>query len=91
MSYRIPHRLGWVVLPPRNGDALAAYLMPLPDGDPHALYDTAALIWSLAADGDADVATSLADLLDTPVDEVRDHVEDYLAELVATGLLEESP
>ena len=30
----------------------AAYLMPLPDGDPVALHGTAALIWVVAAEGD---------------------------------------
>lgn len=90
MSYRIPKRLGWVVLPPTDTDPVAAYLMPLPDGDPHALRGTAALIWTLAAEGEADVAGSLAELLDTPLDEVGEHVEEFLDELVSSGLLEEA-
>lgn len=91
MSYRIPHRLGWVVVPPQGDEPVAAYVMPMPDGDPHALLGSAALIWTLAADGEPDVAASLAHLLDTPVGELRGHVEDYLGELVASGLLERSP
>jgi len=91
MRYRIPHRLGWVVVPPKGEQPVAVYLMPLPDGDPHALFESAALIWTLAADGEADVAASLAELLSTPETELRDEVEDYLAHLVAAGLLEEVP
>lgn len=88
MGYAIPDRLGWVVLPPDGEEKVAAYVMPLPDGDPRALHGTAALIWVLAADGDADVAAELAALLEVDVAEVREHVEEYLAELVASGLLE---
>lgn len=90
MSYRIPKRLGWVVLPPSDTDPVAAYLMPLPDGDPHALRGTAALIWTLAAEGETDVAGSLAELLDEPRVDVQEHVEEFLAELVESGLLEET-
>lgn len=89
VTYRIPTRLGWVVVPPTETDPVAAYLMQLPDGDPHALYGSAALIWTLAAEGEGDVAGSLAELLDVAVAEVSAHVEDYLAELVTSGLLVE--
>lgn len=90
MTYRIPRRLGWVVVPPTETDVVAAYLMQLPDGDPQALYGTAALIWALAAEGEPDVAASLADLLAMPGSELRAHVDDYLRELVESGLLEQS-
>jgi len=89
VSYRIPHRLGWVVVPPRGAEPVAAYLMPLPDGDPHALFDTAALIWTLAAEGEPDVATSLAELMEVPVDTIRGDVAAYLDALIDHGYLEE--
>ena len=89
MAHRIPERLGWVVVPPAEGAPVAAYLMHLPDGDPQALHGTAALIWTLAADGEPDVAGALAGLLDTPRAEVEASVDAYLTELVAARLLEE--
>lgn len=89
MTYRIPHRVGHVTLPPEDGRHVAVYLMPLPDGDPVALHHTAALIWTLAAEGEPDVAASLAELLAVPAETVRDEVERYLADLVFQGLLEE--
>lgn len=89
MTYRIPHRLGHVTLPPEDDRPVAVYLMPLPDGDPLGLHGTAALIWSIAAEGDPDVPAALAELLAVPAETVRDEVERYLADLVFQGLLEE--
>ena len=89
MTYRVPHRLGHVTLPPEGDRPVVVYLMPLPDGDPVGLHNTAALIWTIAADGEQDVAASLADLLADPVDTVLAEVEDFLAVLVAQRFLEE--
>lgn len=90
MTYRIPYRLGHVTLPPEDGRPVVVYLMPLPDGDPVGLHGTAALIWSIAAEGEPDVPAALAELLAVPVDTVRADVERFLTDLVAQGLLEEA-
>lgn len=91
MSHRIPHRLGWTIVPPQGDEPVAAYLLAMPDGDPQALRGTAALIWTLAAEGETDVAASLADLLEVGVDDVRADVDAYLDTLVEQRLLERAP
>lgn len=92
MRYRIPERLAWIVRPPaREGAEAAAYLLRLPDGDPLALTGSAALIWVLAADGEADVPGALAELLGVPHAEVAESASAYLTGLVEDGLLEVAP
>ena len=91
MTYRVPHRLGHVVLPPEHDRIVAAYLMPLPDGDPVALHGTAALIWVVAAEGDPDVPAAVADLLGVEVDTIADETRAYLGSLVDARLLERAP
>ena len=91
MTYRVPHRLGHVVLPPEHDRPVAAYLMPLPDGDPVALHGTAALIWVVAAEGDPDVPAAVADLLGVEVDTIADETRAYLGSLVDARLLERAP
>ncbi len=45
-------------------------------------------IWALAADGVDDVPATLAAAVDNPIEQIRDDVDGFLAELVARGLLE---
>ena len=91
MTYTLPRRLGHVTLPPQDGRPVAVYLMPLPDGDPVGLHGTAALIWTLAAEGEADVPAALADLLAVDVHTVAADTHAYLDSLVEAGLLERVP
>ena len=91
MTYTLPRRLGHVTLPPQDGRPVAVYLMPLPDGDPVSLHGTAALIWTLAAEGEADVPAALADLLAVDVHAVAADTHAYLDSLVEAGLLERVP
>lgn len=89
MTYRRPARVAFVVVPPAGqSDEPAVYLMHLPDGDPHRLTGTAALIWVIATEGDPDIPTALAGLVGEPREEIASHVDRYLAELVEQGWLE---
>lgn len=90
MSYRRPERVASVVMPPSDERPVTAFLLHLPDGEPQALTRTAALIWVVAAEGDADVAASLAELVGESVSDIRQAVEDHLEVLVSQGLLEVS-
>lgn len=92
MSYRVPARLAWIASEGRPGESgPLVYLLQLPDGEPQVLHGSAALIWIVAAEGDADVPCGVAELTGAPVDEVRDPTEDYLRRLVTDGLLEGAP
>ncbi len=91
MSYRRPERVAAVVLPPSDERPVTAYLLHLPDGEPMMLTETAALIWVLASEGDADVAASMADLVGEPVEDIRDAVEEHLVSLLRQGFLEDAP
>ena len=89
MTYRRPARVAFVVVPPAGqSDEPTVYLMHLPDGDPHRLAGTAALIWVLASEGDADVPAALSELVGESREEIAAHVDHYLAELVEQGWLE---
>jgi hypothetical protein len=64
------------------------YLGRLPDGPIVVLEDTAAVIWVQAVAGEGpDVAAGVAASTGADVAEIRDSVEEFLAHLVAEGLL----
>jgi hypothetical protein len=64
------------------------YLGRLPDGPIVVLQDTASVIWVQAvADEGPDVAAGVAASAGVDVAEIRDTVEQFLAHLVAEGLL----
>ncbi len=90
MTYHLPKRLGYVVVDDAQSDPVTVYLMDLPDGPPLVLRDSAALIWLVAAEGDSDVAGVLAEAVGRPVGEIVGEVDEYLADLVARGLLQRS-
>lgn len=87
MTYRVPERLAWVIPERRDDEPLVVYLMPLPDGPPLVLRESAGLIWALAADGEADVPAAVAELVGRTLAEVGPTTEAFLADLVARGLL----
>ncbi len=92
MTYRVPRRVAYVVEDPvESGATATVYLLRLPDGQPHALLDSAAVIWAVAAEGEPGVAAAVAELLGEPVEEIGAAVADYLGVLVAQGWLEEAP
>lgn len=86
MTHRIPERLAWVATEGESEPVV--YLLVLPDGDPRVLHGSAAAIWLVAADGEADVPGAVAELTGAPLEEVRGPTEEYLRTLVADGLLE---
>lgn len=87
MTYQVPRRLAWNIPERGDDDPLVVYLMPLPDGPPLVLRGIAGLIWALAIDGEQDVPAAVAELLDQPLEEVRPVTLEFLADLVARGLL----
>jgi len=89
VTYRVPPRLGYVVPDAPEGGPLVAFVMPLPDGPAVVLRNSAALIWALAADGEADVPAAVAEMVGRSLEEVGPATRDYLVDLVAQGLLEE--
>ncbi len=88
MNYSIPRRLAYVVSDEAPDDVPAVYLMPLPDGPPQVLEGSAAVIWMIAADGGADVAEEVAQVVGRPVPEIAGEVRTYLDYLVDAGFLE---
>ena len=86
-SYAVPARVAFVV---SRTEPTQVFLMPLPDGPPFVLKDTAAMIWVLAADGETDVPTAVGEVVDLPRDQVAADVESYLDDLVAKGLLQQA-
>jgi hypothetical protein len=87
-AFRVPARVAHVVTDDESVTPGAVYLMTLPDGPPVVLRDSAALIWMVAADGEDDVVTVVADLVELPPEEVSADVERFLDELVDLGVLE---
>jgi hypothetical protein len=90
VRYRVPRRLGHVVVDDIASAPATVFLMDLPDGPPLVLRDSAALIWLVAAEGDSDVARTVADVVGRSLTEIEPEVADYLDDLVARGLLERS-
>lgn len=86
MTYRIPPRLAHVVHEDHSSGTVTVYLMPLPDGAPLQLRDSSGWIWLLAVEG-VEVAESLAEMVERPVEEIRPDIEEFLAQLVSRGLL----
>ena len=87
MRYRVPPRLAYVV-DDQVAESPVVYLMQLPDGAPLVLQGSGGAIWALAADGVDDVPATLAAAVDSPIEQIQDDVDGFLAELVARGLLE---
>ncbi|MGI5951072.1 MAG: PqqD family protein [Brooklawnia sp.] len=87
MRYRIPPRVAYVV-DDTDPDDPTVYLMQPPDGDPLVLTGSGGLIWSLAADGVADVPGAVAEAVGRPVAEILEDVSAFLGEMVGRGLLE---
>lgn len=85
MPYDVPTRLAFVV--PDDVETPQVFLMPLPDGPPVVLHDISAVIWVLAADGEADVAAAVGEVVGVSPDEVEGDVAQHLEELVAKRLL----
>ena len=82
--YGVPPRVAYVVA---DAGTPRVFLMPLPDGPPLVLADTAAVIWILAADGERDVPAAVGDVVGRPREAVADEVDAYLADLLAKGLI----
>jgi hypothetical protein len=90
VAYRRPDDLAFVIT--EDEDPPAAYLFPLPAGPANRLEGTAAVIWSLAVEGESDVPLAVAELLDdAEVGDIRSTVEDYLRYLLREGFIEEIP
>jgi hypothetical protein len=90
VAYRRPDDLAFVIT--EDEDPPAAYLFPLPTGPVNRLEGTAALIWSLAVEGESDVPLAVAEILeDTEVGSIRSTVEDYLRYLLHERFIEEIP
>lgn len=90
MKYRIPPRLAHVIVDTKPSDPPDVFLMDLPDGPPLVLRESAAMIWILAAEGGSDVPGLVAQGVGRTVREIGGEVSEYLADLVARGLLERS-
>lgn len=88
MTYSIPADLAWV-LDQTDESLPVLYLMHVPDGGPLVLTETAALIWIFAVQGD-DVVAELAEVVENPPADLAQMATDYLADLVARGLLVEA-
>ncbi|MCD2441010.1 PqqD family protein [Agromyces sp. SYSU K20354] len=65
------------------------YAASLPGGPIIVLEGIAALIWDEACAGDREtIVERVAAATDAPTDEIRAHVDAFVADLVARGLLE---
>jgi hypothetical protein len=79
----------------RPGDAVGVieagdsiYVATLPTGPIVVLEGVAALIWIEACEGDREtIADRVASATDAPAEVIREHVESFVADLVARGLL----
>ncbi len=87
-AYRVPWRVAYVVADEDSPSAGTVYLMTLPDGQPAVLRGSGAVIWMVAAEGDEDVAGTVAGLAGMTVEEVSADVERFIDELVTLGVLE---
>ena len=85
MIYDVPTRLAFVI--PDDAETPQVFLMPLPDGPPVVLHDVSAVIWVLAADGEADVAGAVSHVVGRRRQEVNHDVTRHLEDLVSKGLL----
>ncbi len=87
-AYRVPSRVAYVVVEEDSPSAGTIYLMALPDGQPAVLRGSGAVIWTVAAEGEEDVAGTVAELVGMTVEEVSADVERFIDELVTLGVLE---
>lgn len=68
------------------------YAAPLPDGPIVVLAGGAAAIWVEACAGELETLPQrVAEITGTPIGNVRDDVESFVAELIGRGLLERAP
>ena len=86
-KYRVPARVAHVVLDEALELPDTVFLMNLPEGLPLVLSGSAAWIWLVAADGEADVAAVVAEIAGRARGDVVTDVERFLEELVGRGLL----
>lgn len=88
MTYRVPGDVAWTL--EGGDDELATlYLARLPRGPISVLDGTGALIWLAATEGPGDTLLDrVAEEAGRPVDEVSAGVDEFLAQLVASGFLE---
>ena len=88
-GYRRPLELAVVHLGSAVEGTRVVYLALLPDGPISCLEGPAALVWEEAQTGpDEDLALRVAERAGVGVDDVRDDVIAFVAELVERGLLE---
>ena len=88
MRYSIPARLAHVIRGNLQDGGPVVFVMQLPDGPPRVLEGSAALIWIIAADGNANVPAAVAEAVGRPTADIADEVRTYLDHLLETGLLE---
>lgn len=91
MTYRIPARVAWF-----DDDAEPVahlYLAVVPDGAPLVLDEPARTIWLAARVGRSmdEVVERVAQEAQVPPDHIAADVRDFLRQLVAQGLLEDTP
>jgi hypothetical protein len=81
-----PNGVAVVADEPREGPV--TYLARLPDGPIVVLEGTASIIWGQAVGGEVpDVASGVAAATGEEVTQIRDAVDQFLADLVDAGLL----
>ena len=86
MTYRVPHRLAWVVEAGAASEPTRVVIMLLPNGEPMILEGVSALIWLLACET-SDVPQALFEIVGRPPDEITAETEAFLADLVGRGVL----
>lgn len=73
-------------------DGGVVFVAPLPGGPIVVLEGGAAVIWDGACDGDrSSLPERVARATDTPVEDIRSDVEEFVAELLGRGLLVSNP
>lgn len=87
MSYEVPEALAYCFASEADPADQRVFLVTLPDGHPVVLTGSAAVIWSVAASGVADVVAAVADDFKLEPVTIQADVEAFLADAVARGLL----